>query len=307
MRRKSVRIKACLVSALLGLAGPLLPLQGAELRSWEFRFTAGQAYESNIFLEMGESRPDWITSLGGQAQAEIRLRKGLTLVPLVGLQLYRYNRYSVATYPQMTGGLELRSGMHRLEVEYSSAWGRLLYISAGPRNIIYESGILSAVYRARISSPLTLSFGYEREREDYGLTAPGRNMTANIWLAEVRYRVNASVTPRLGVSWGRENARDVEYTFDRPEVMAAASVSRPSGLNLFVRYRLTWRKYITPVTTGRNFARRDHHHNFLFELRIPVMEDVFLVLRENYKKKISTRPDTNFTDNVIAAEVVFVF
>jgi len=307
MRKPSFKIKACLASVLLGLAGSAVPLGAATLRSWGFRLNAGEAYESNIFLEMGESRPDWITNLGGQAEAEFRLGKKATLIPVIDLQVYRYNRYSVATYPQLTAGLEFRSGMHRLEVEYSAAWGRLLYISAGPRDIMYDSGVFSAVYRARVSSPLTLSLGYERESEDYGLTAPGRNMVANIWSAELRCRVNDSLTPRLGVSFGREDAQDVEYTFDRPEIMAAASYSWPSGLNLFVRYRVTWRKYITPNTTDRNFERRDNHHNILLELRIPLMEDVSLVLKENYKKKNSTRLDTNFTDNVISAEVVFVF
>lgn len=307
MGKPSIKIKTCLLSVILGLAALSGPLGAQSLQSWGFRLNAGEAYETNIFQEMGESRPDWITNLGGQAEAEFRIGKKAILIPVIDLQFYRYNKYSVASYPQTTGGLEFRSGMHRLGVEYSYAWGRLLYVSAGLRDIMYDNGILSVVYRARVSSPLTLSFGYERESEDYGLTAPGRTMDANIWSAELRYRVNSSLTPRLGVSWSRENANDVEYSFDRPEIMAAASVSTRSGLNVFIRYRLTWRKYFTPDTTDRNFERRDNHHNILFELRIPIMEDIFLVVQENYKKKNSTRPDTNFTDNVIAAQVVFAF
>jgi len=307
MSSHSVKIKRYLAAALFALAGHSIPLEGAAFRSWEFRLKAGQAYESNIFLEIGESRPDSITSLGAQAQAELRLGNRLTIIPLLNLQFNRYNRYAVATYPRVTGGLELRSGGHRLELEWASARGRLLYVSSEPRDITYDSDILSALYRARLSPTLSLSLGYEREHQDYGQTAPGRTMTGNIWSAELRCRVSPSLIPRLGVSWGRENAREVDYSFNRPEIMAAASLSRPSGLNFFFRYRLTWRNYFTSITTDRNFGRHDRHHNLLIEIRIPLRKNVFLILRDNYKKKISSRLDTNFTDNVIASEVDVVF
>ncbi|MEW5902244.1 MAG: hypothetical protein AB1715_12340 [Acidobacteriota bacterium] len=307
MRQPSTKVKKYLTAARLGLAVQSIPLEGISFRSWEFRLSAGLTSESNIFLELGESRPDWITSLGGQAEAQFRLGNKMTLIPFLSLRFNRYHRYAVATYPQIIGGLELRSGIHRLQVEWSSAQGRLLYMSPQSRDVIYDSRTLRAMYRVRLSSPLILRLGYERERQDYGQTAPGRSMIRNAWVAELHFKVSSLLTPRLGVSWGRENAREVDYSFNRPEIMVAASFSRPGGLNMFLRYRLAWRNYITEIITDRNFGRHDRHHNLLLEIRIPLQAHLVLILKDNFKKKISSRLDVNFTDNVIASEVVFSF
>jgi hypothetical protein len=306
MRRNSATMRF-FAAALIGLAVRAVPLEGASFRFREFRLSAGLARESNIFQELGVSKPDWITGLGGQVQGDLRLGKKITLIPMFSLRLNRYQNYPVATYVQALGGLELRSGIHRFGVEWSSAPGRLLYVSQSSGDILYDSRALSAMYRVSLSKSLALRLEVERERQDYGLTAPGRNMTRNTWATEVHYKISPSLTPRLGFSWGRENAREINYSYKKPEIMAAASYARPNGLNLFVRYRLAWRRYGTDIATNRNFGRHDRHHNFLLEIRIPIQKQLFLVFRENYKKKISTRPDMNFSDNVIASEIMFVF
>jgi hypothetical protein len=305
MRRNSLSMRF-FAAALISLAASL-PLEGASFRFREFRLSAGLANESNVFQELGVSKPDWITGWGGQVEAELRLGKKITLIPLLSLRFNRYYRYPVATYLQAIGGLELRSGIHRFAVEWVSAPGRLLYVSQSSGDITYDSRALSAMYRVSLSKSLALRLVYARERQDYGLTAPGRNMVRNTWITELHYRVSSWLTPRFGFSWSRENAQEVNYSFDKPEIMVAASLSRPNGLSLFLRYRLAWRGYITNITTDRNFERHDGHHNFLLEIRIPLQKQFFLILRDNFKKKTSTRPDMNFTDNVIASEIMFVF
>jgi hypothetical protein len=306
MSQNSVKLRF-FTAVLIGLAVRSIPLAGASFRFQEFRLNMGLANESNVFQELGVSKPDWIAGIGGQVQAELRFGKKTTLIPLLSLRWNRYQRYKVATYPQAMGGLELRSGKHRLGIEWSSAPGRLLYVSNLSGDILYDSRVLSAIYRVSLSSALVFRLKYERERQDYGLTAPGRNMARNTWAAELHYRVSPSLTPRFGFSWGRENASEINYSFNKPEVMAAASLSSPSGPSMFLRYRLAWRGYITSIATEKNFQRHDRHHNLLMEIKFPLDKHLFLVFRVNHKKKTSTRLDMNFTDNVIASEVLFVF
>jgi hypothetical protein len=263
--------------------------------------------QSNVFQEYGTTTPDRIASFSGDLLFEFRLSKKSYLIPGIKYRSNQFREFDSASYPEILAGLEFKHGRHRLSLEISKSSDRLLYISSEYGNILYDRNALYFSYKGKLSPRFSLKLQYRREKEVYREVKKGRDMTSDGFRSTFYVNVQPSFSPFIGLGWIGERAQDSNYSHNKPELWLGASIQINSKFQIYTRYKIAWKNYLTKKPSAWNFERHDTQHGILIELKIPLYYNFMLIFKDYYKKGISTRQDRNFSDNQFGFGAKFIF
>jgi hypothetical protein len=263
--------------------------------------------QSNVFQEYGTTTPDRIANFSGDLEFEFKLSKKSYLRPGLKYRSNQFREYDSASFPEILAGLEFKHGRHRLSLEISKSSDRLLYMSPQFGDILYDRTGIYLSYKGRMTSRFSIKLQYRREKEDYIELKNGRDMTSNGFRSTFYVNVQPDFNPFIGMGWLGERAQNSNYSHDKPEVWLGASFRIKSKFQVYTRYKIAWKNYLTENPSGWNYERHDTQHSILFELKIPLSYSFMLILKDYFKKGISTRQDRNFSDNQLALGVKFFF
>lgn len=277
------------------------------VRLHKFDLGFGYTFQSNIFQEFGDDSPEFTANTIGDLEVEFHLPSGFSFIPRLAVGCNQNHNYPAAGFPYLLAGMEIEHSRHELTLEGRKETDRLLYISQEFGKIIYDKRVFNATYKFRLTDRLTLRVEYEWENEKYMKDVAKRDMDSHGSGLQIYIRISPNFSPFAGGGWIGERAREINYSLNKSELWAGLSAKLPYNIQLYTRYKLSLRNYITDVIKDWNFGREDTHHSFIAELKIPLHRHFMIILKDYFKKGISTRLVRNFSDNQFSIMTVITF
>lgn len=200
---------------------------------------------------------------------------------------------------------EFKRGPWKAALSYEELLNRLF--SESGESVFFDESAVEFWLRYSINRRLWVRLRAETADQDFGASQDDRDADAEKFALTLRMAATEHLAVR--VSWLSEDrsARGPENNRTGSGFALALEASPREDLTWFLRYRSRDRDYEDAPIGENNFGRSDTVDDINFNVRWRFKDAIGLMVRDTYRSGDSTRPDRNFTGNVIEAGVFFQF
>jgi len=303
MLNKSLR---CAVFALALLS--VLPRQGLDASDDHWAGEAGTlvGHHTNFFFR-GEGAPAPsanLVTMYATAVYETELRRGELQLLFGGSQVLVTN-IDNANYPSLNFGAEFKQGRYRLSGEYGLSLNRL-YSEEGDA-VFFDVDAAEFTVRRRLDAKTWIRGDVDIAGWDFDPVEQRRDSTITRFTATFRRALSGRVGLRGELMYETRNAMGKENSRTGPGFGVALESTPLAQTNLFIRYRRRARNYGEAPPSERNFERDDMIDTVSVNFIWRIHRDWGLQLQNYYRRGASTRLDRNYSGNMLAGGVFYVF